>query len=323
MATYPAPTETLTTFNPAVFETNDVPLTITEGSKYFLKYPLAQGAETFSDINVAGVLKQTGNDNRGLVFGYNSSLAQTGTTHNTAFGNHTMIDTTSTTRDGNSAFGELALTSIITANNNTGLGHNALRSITSGSNNTQVGMTTSALAANLTTASNNTLIGHQASVSGTGISGATAIGKDAQATVSNDIVLGTMSNTVRYQQLSPLYTTVPTYTTAHIGYTESLAITYPTTTTNVISMKTVPAGVWLFQIMLNMNGGPPRINIRNAGTLVGFVLPSLSTTYWYNGLAITNVSTGTATLDCLPAAVGAIGTDGTSAGQYVKILRIA
>lgn len=55
MATYPAPTETLTTFNPAVFETNDVPLTITEGSKYFLKYPLAQGAETFSNISVAGI----------------------------------------------------------------------------------------------------------------------------------------------------------------------------------------------------------------------------------------------------------------------------
>lgn len=55
MANYPPPTENLPIFDPSVFEVNNIPLTIGEGSKYFLTYPTAQGKETLSAIDVYGI----------------------------------------------------------------------------------------------------------------------------------------------------------------------------------------------------------------------------------------------------------------------------
>ena len=53
MASYPPPKENLDKFNPVVFDVNNVPLTIAEGEKYFVKYPIAQDAETFSTTTTA------------------------------------------------------------------------------------------------------------------------------------------------------------------------------------------------------------------------------------------------------------------------------
>lgn len=60
MAQYEPPTEQLAIFDPSVFTTNDEPLTINTGSKYFLKYPNAQGTENFVDMNVYGNAKVDG-----------------------------------------------------------------------------------------------------------------------------------------------------------------------------------------------------------------------------------------------------------------------
>jgi hypothetical protein len=207
MADYPPPTQTLPDFNPAVFRTNDTPLTIAEAENYFVSFPTAQGAVNLSSANISGDLTLTNSSTLGTVYGYQSTKpTSVNSIHNTAFGYQAgkgLVNTTGT--GGNTAFGAVALVDITgAANNNTAIGHNALEAVTTGDGNTQVGMTTLALAGNLTTASNNTLIGHQASVSGTGISTSTAIGYNAQASASNTIVLGTASETVRFNSLKPL-----------------------------------------------------------------------------------------------------------------------
>lgn len=59
MASYPAPTETLPLFSPSAFDVNDVPLTITDGAKYFITYPTAQGAITIPTLT-SGTLNVSG-----------------------------------------------------------------------------------------------------------------------------------------------------------------------------------------------------------------------------------------------------------------------
>jgi hypothetical protein len=55
MTSYPPPVENLPIFNPNVFTILDIPLTVAEGEKYFLKFPQAQGTQNFTDINVGGI----------------------------------------------------------------------------------------------------------------------------------------------------------------------------------------------------------------------------------------------------------------------------
>ena len=50
-AFYEPPEKQLAIFDPLSFTSNDVPLTITTGSKYFLKYPYAQGTENFNTLS--------------------------------------------------------------------------------------------------------------------------------------------------------------------------------------------------------------------------------------------------------------------------------
>jgi hypothetical protein len=107
MADYPPPTQALPDFNPAVFRTNDTPLTITEAENYFLSFPIAQGTENLADVNVAGKLTST-RDAHNLGFGYQalSSAVDGSATDNTAFGYQAL--NALTIGDSNSAFGDLS-----------------------------------------------------------------------------------------------------------------------------------------------------------------------------------------------------------------------
>jgi len=331
MAYYPPPTEILADFNPAVFSTNDIPLTIAEAQNYFTTFPTAQGAVNLSNVNVAGDLTLTNSSTFGTVYGYQSTKPTSGTSiNNTAFGYQSGVGLVNTTgTGGNTAFGAISLTSVTgVAENNTAVGYNALRSVQTGDGNTQVGMTTLALAGNLTTGNNNTLIGYQASVSGTGISTSTAIGYQAQATSSNEIVLGTTSETIRYNQVSPLYTTVPTYTSANIGFIQNATITYPGATTNTIVSYTAPAGTWLCLVCLAFatGTGATSLSVKSASTAVGFipkVFATGSTQDFYCGSVPIVISTGTSALTIVPASAPSVGTAGSNLGQYVKFVRIA
>lgn len=63
MSAYEPPTQNLAIFDPDVFTQNDEPLTIATGSKYFLKYPSAQGTENLQAVNVNGVLTANSSTN--------------------------------------------------------------------------------------------------------------------------------------------------------------------------------------------------------------------------------------------------------------------
>ena len=141
MADYPPPTDILPEFNPAVFRTNDVPLTIAEAENYFLSFPTAQGTENLADVNVAGTLTST-RDAHNLGFGYQAlSSAVDGTAvDNTAFGYQAL--NALTIGDSNSAFGDLALKNLGTNTNNkrnTAVGHQTGLFLAEGQDNTFVG----------------------------------------------------------------------------------------------------------------------------------------------------------------------------------------
>jgi len=364
MASYPAPTETLPIFSPSVFETNNIPLTIEEGADYFITYPTAQGAITIptlstgtlgtsgtatiataaittantGTLNVSSVLNITNSSTKATIYGYGTTLPGAGIgEHNTAFGYEAGKGiSTLTATGGNTAFGALALTSNTNgATNNTAVGHNALYSLTDGNGNTQVGTTTTALAANLTDGDNNTLIGFSASVSGTGISTSTAIGYLAQATASNQVVLGTATETTivpgilqNNSFIRPGFTTVPTYTSADIGFINNATITYPGATTNTIASYTAPAGTWLCLVCLGFATGTGALSltVKSASTTVGFipkVFATGSTQDFYCGSVPIVISTGTSSLTLAPATAPSVGTVGANVGQYVKFIRIA
>lgn len=327
MADYPPPTQILPDFNPAVFRTNDIPLTIAEAENYFVSFPTAQGPVNLGTTNISGTTTFTGNISAsgatitptelsyidgltsnaqtqinakatdadvvhktgnltesingnktfsgtttvsgdltltnsstfGTVYGYQATKPTTGTSiHNTAYGYQAgkgLVNTTGS--GGNTAFGAVALVDITGAsNNNTAIGHYALSHITTGDGNTQVGMTTDALSQNLTTGSQNTLIGHNASVSGN-FSNSTAIGHNAQATASNQIVLGTTSETVRYNKLSPFYTALPT-DSGDIGYAIATSIGAASNPANNYSFASFGAssqiGVYQITFTIPMSG---------------------------------------------------------------------
>jgi len=331
MATYPPPTETLQEFAPAVFSTNDTKLTIAEGKKYFLTFPTAQGTENLVSVNVAGDLTLTNGATFGTVYGFGATKPTSGTSiYNTAYGYQTGAGfSTTTATGGNSGFGAYALNSVTTsAENNTGIGYNALRGVSTGTKNTQVGMTTTALANNLTTGSQNTLIGHSASVSGTSVEQSTAIGYNAQATASNQVVLGTASETVGLYTITPLYTTVPSYSSTHIGYTLSATLTYPTTTTNNIVSNSIPAGTWLMVVCLAFNTGTGalQLSFKNNGATQGFIVkstPTTATVDYYTGCVTFVVSTGSNTITLAPSTAHSVGTAAGNVGQAVKFVRIA
>lgn len=62
MSAYEPPTENLPIFDTVVFGARDEPLTLATASRYFLRYPFAQGTETLKDINVQQIT-QTANYN--------------------------------------------------------------------------------------------------------------------------------------------------------------------------------------------------------------------------------------------------------------------
>lgn len=79
MAEYSPPTEDLPIFDNLVFISGDEPLTYNIAKKKFLRYPTAQGKETFQAIDVNGV--STFNNN--IIQNNDTTIIQTDTTNNT------------------------------------------------------------------------------------------------------------------------------------------------------------------------------------------------------------------------------------------------
>lgn len=325
MASYPAPTQTLPIFAPSVFKTNDIPLTIDEGEKYFITYPTAQGAITIPNLtsgdinsttmgvdtltinssgtlNVAGVLNIDNPSSKATIYGYGTTLPTGTGQHNSAFGYQAAPGFNALgTNGGNSAFGALSLFSIADgALNNTAIGHNALYGLTIGERNTCIGTATQS-APLITDEDDNTLIGYNAK-SEVGVSGSTAIGSGSYVNANNQVVLGTTATTIRYNIVSPLYTTFPTTTNANIGYVLPGTLTATFTAGASWFSQSVPTGVWSILVVANAtisSGSFSTLEITIAGqspaAVVHKVFPTTTSAtngyYYYSGIWVNKVST--------------------------------
>ena len=362
MASYPAPTEELPVFSPSVFETNNIPLTIEEGEKYFITYPTAQGAITIPTLstgtlgvsgtatigtaaitttNVSGTLNITNNSTKATVYGYGTTIPTSGAgEHNSAFGYQAgKTFNTLTTNGGNSAFGALSLFSIADgALNNTAVGHNSLYGLTTGTNNTFVG--TAIQTGNLTTnESNNTTLGYNAKCAA-GVNTSTAIGSGALASASNQVVLGTSSQTTlipgtlsNASFIRPTYgTALPVFTSADLGYVLNGTLTASFGAGATWLSQTLETGVWSVLIVANAtiaSGSFSATEITLAGqtpaAVVHRTFPSTSSAtngyYYYSGIWRQNATSAqTLTVKITTALTGGAFAGSTA---YYTIVRIA
>jgi len=98
------------------------------------------------------------------------------------------------------------------------------------------------------TGTNNTFIGYQAKADGSAYSTSTALGSGATIKASNTIVLGTTTETIKYNKAAPLYTSIPTYTNADIGYVEVVGNTITAITNTeqtILTSSSLPIGVYM------------------------------------------------------------------------------
>jgi hypothetical protein len=178
---------------------------------------------------------------------------------------------------------------------NTVFGYQALTSNTTGTTNTAIGYQAGTAGTANTTGSNNTYIGYQAQANANNYTKSTALGSGATITASNQVVLGTTSETVKYNKLAPLYTSVPTYTSSDVGYIYSSSVgqtLYSSGTADFITISNLAVGVYIVKIdMLVFDPGAVgvekyiNIEIRKSGTTLTYASKAfggLSTTSWVN-----------------------------------------
>lgn len=212
--------------------------------------------------NALAVMTSSGNNN--VAIGTDALVKATSSIKNTAVGSNALTNTITGSKntavgnsslsgnftgEENTAVGDGALFAT-TASNNTAVGFEALSINTSGSNNTAIGYRAGKAGTANLTGSNNTFIGKDAQANANNYSNSTALGSGATITASNQVVLGTTSDTVRYNKLAPLYTSVPTYTSSEVGYIFSSDGTgaFGTGSVDFITVTDLAVGVYIVKI---------------------------------------------------------------------------
>jgi len=230
------PTYTTSIFNQSNFNTTAGGLDTAYLNAHYLKYPTAQtGLETIANlattndatINGLTVGKGGGSAASNTAFGVSALSANTIGVNNVALGyqalkSNTQGDfsiaigyqalTSATTNGYCVAIGFGALSSNLTGRynvavgggslnsstgtQNTALGHYSLYSLTTGSYNVAVGYNAGFQGTAITTGSNNTFVGFNTQSNGAGYNQSTALGSGATITASNQVVLGTTTETV-------------------------------------------------------------------------------------------------------------------------------
>ena len=285
---------------------------------------------TFLGYNAGSGTSSHSTSNSNTCVGSKAGQSLTTGDNNNCFGEEAGAGITSGT--GNTCFGGFSGKTISTTNTNTAIGESSFFFGT-GSDNVMIGNQAGATGTAITSGSRNTFIGTQTQSTSATITNSTSIGYQAQVTASNQIVLGTASETVicratlQYNKVTPIYTTLPTYTSADIGFIQSATITGPGTTANVIASYTAQAGVWLINLFLALTTTTTldAIVYENAGVNQGiFTKLSVGGNDYYSGSFITSISTGTAVLRIYPFVSGTTGGVQTGVGgQFCKFTRIA
>jgi hypothetical protein len=216
----------------------------------------AIGASTLTYNTIAGnntslgaysLAKNTTGINN-VAIGTNSQLTNVTGSNNVAVGPATLFNNTS---DVNTAIGANSLQNNTTGFSNTALGANSLQTNTTGSSNTALGFR-SGFKSGLydLSGNNNTFLGAHTDVSNNGICNSTAIGFNAIIDASNQIMIGTTSETVKIPGILLLTSENPTSDNqaATKSYVNSIASgIHPTTscscaTTENIVLSSDPSG---------------------------------------------------------------------------------
>jgi len=249
MSAYDPPSETIGVFNSSLFTSTSENITQSYADTHYLKYPTSQSAtETITSlvvnndatINGLTVGRGAGSVATNTALGDNA-LSVSGGINNVAIGTDSVIN--GGTRsigigvealyNGGGvdcvAVGYKALHEAPGANN-TAVGNNALNANAGfGNNNTGIG--TNAGNNNIT-GSNNTYVGYNALPDATNYSNSTALGSGAIITASNQVVLGTTSETVVIPRITRFLSPPIIFRTAlgtqTIGSSSDTKIEYPT-----------------------------------------------------------------------------------------------
>jgi hypothetical protein len=222
----------------------------------------------------------------------------TGATGNVAVGYGSLQNNLASN---NTATGFQSSYSNTTGTNNVSYGPQALYSNTSGSQNVAMGYNAGF---NNTTGINNTFIGYNAgAVAPAGCTGFTCIGANSGTgsdPVGNSrILLGSRAGqeTVYLNQIAPMYTTVPTFTSENVGGIIGATSYTPQTNLssgNIASFTNVPLGVYLCtgSIYASLVSGNPQGNIIVATSQIvdTGVLQQLTVDFWTStGINATNL----------------------------------
>jgi len=243
MSAYDPPSENIGVFNSSLFTSTSENITQSYADTHYLKYPTAQSATETINSLIATNLTATnnavinsltigkGNNTSSTAIGINALLVNNvGSLNNTAVGYETLEANTG-------------------GNNNTAIGSKSLNFNTNGDSNTAIGYNSGSTN---TIGDNNTYVGFNADASGNNYSNSTALGAGAQITASNQIVLGTASETVRYNLLQPLYTSLSTLTNDYVGYVETESNTTIATINTgyqvLMTTQTLPVGIYIYMI---------------------------------------------------------------------------
>ena len=192
---------------------------------------------------------------------------------------------------------------------NTAVGSYGLRYNTTGSYNTAFG---GGAGTTNTTGSYNTYLGREADANAATYSNSSAVGSGSTITGSNQVVLGTVNESVIIpNQIQFSYSSVPTLGTTSLGYyldSTLSAVTTLTTTAQVIRTLSIPnAGVWFIQAgLLSYNASSAVFNneyslrlvvsgstVRTAKFIINTSIytASPSLTYIYSASSATTVTT--------------------------------
>lgn len=182
-------------------------------------YATTSGTQTAVGFHAAR--NATGINN--LAIGYQALKGSAGTNtgvNNTAIGSGALVLITSGVS--NTAVGYTSLNALTTGEYNTALGADTLLSNTTGTANVAVGFQAGFAGTANTTGSFNTYLGFQSQTNGNNYSNSTALGSGAIITASNQVVLGTTSEKVIIpNQIQHSYSSLPTFTSTSIGYTNN------------------------------------------------------------------------------------------------------
>jgi len=248
------------------------------------KMYVAGAATLATTLNVNGITISRGGGNMetNTAFGSSALIVNTTGQYNSAFGSDTLIANTS--GGSNTAFGQLALSSNETGNWNSAFGVRSLNANTTGTRNSGYGYDSGKTN---TIGEYNSFLGFQADSTLENFSYSTAIGAMAKITASNQIVLGTATETVSVLGKTELRGDISMGSTgSRIDICGNLYAVYPL---NSIPQSAIIGGVGsnIFTADVSMNqklivGGDVSMNAKL--TVVGDV--SMGTKLTVNGITI-------------------------------------